>query len=163
MRRRRWLNRRAAYADDGPGVVMGSFALTQLISLVLAVAAIGATGGFVASAVARRKKRRARGVFFLGFFCGLMAGSILLARRRGRNALGAVARGVDLRTLRASTGVGPASVVSTFTRLRLRHHAFDQYCRRCWCAGRFKPTGAARGPAERRTIGRNYPVADHSG
>jgi hypothetical protein len=85
---------------------MGSLALAQLISLVLAVAAIGATGGFVASAVARRKKRRARGVFFLGFFCGLMAGSILLARRRGRKALGAVARGVDLRTLRASTGAG---------------------------------------------------------
>lgn len=85
---------------------MGSLALPQLTSLVLAVAAIGATGGFVASAVARRKKRRARGIFFLGFFCGLVAGSILLARRRGQNALGAVARGVDLRTLMAGTGAG---------------------------------------------------------
>lgn len=83
--------------------MMGSLALAQLISLVLAVAAIGATGGYVASAVARRKKRRARGVFFLGFFCGLMAGSILLARRRGQNAFEAVARGVDLRPLKAGT------------------------------------------------------------
>ena len=75
---------------------MGSLGPTHLISLLLAVAIIAATCGFIASAVARRNKRRARGFFVLGFFCGLIAGPILRRRRRGQNALGAVARCVRL-------------------------------------------------------------------
>jgi uncharacterized membrane protein YeaQ/YmgE (transglycosylase-associated protein family) len=82
---------------------MGSLGPTHLISLLLAVAIIAATCGFIASAVARRNKRRTRGVFLLGFFCGWMAGSILRGRRRGLNALGAVARCADVRPRR--TGI----------------------------------------------------------
>ena len=80
---------------------MGSLGPTHLISLLLAVAIIAATCGFIASAVMRRNKRRARGFFLLGFLCGLMAGAILPRRRRGLNALGAVARCADVRPLRA--------------------------------------------------------------
>lgn len=71
---------------------MGSLGPTHLISLLLAVAIISATCGFFASAVVWRNKRRARRLFRLGFFCGFMAGAILRGRRRGLNALGAVAR-----------------------------------------------------------------------
>ena len=67
---------------------MGSCGPTQLISLLLAVTIIAAICGFIASAVARRNKRRARGFFLLGFFCGFMAGAILRGRRRALNALG---------------------------------------------------------------------------
>ncbi len=56
---------------------MGSLGPTHLIALLLGVAIIAAICGFVASAVARRNRRRARGFFLLGFFCGLMAGAIL--------------------------------------------------------------------------------------
>lgn len=83
---------------------MGPLALAQLISLVGAVAAIGATGGFIASAVTRRKKRRTRAIFMVGFFCGLLAGSVLAARRRGQNTFAAAARGIDQRGLRAGMG-----------------------------------------------------------
>jgi hypothetical protein len=83
---------------------MGSLAVTQLVSLVLAVAAVGVTGGFIASAVVRRKKRRARGIFVLGFFCGLMAGSVLVARRRGQNTFATAAHGIHLRGLRTAVG-----------------------------------------------------------
>jgi uncharacterized membrane protein YeaQ/YmgE (transglycosylase-associated protein family) len=81
---------------------MGSLGPTQLISLLLAVAIIAATCGFIASAVARRNKRRAHRLFLLGFVCGLIAGPILRRRRRGLNALAAVARCADVRLL--STG-----------------------------------------------------------
>ena len=80
---------------------MGSLGPTHLISLLLAVAFIAAMCGFIASAVARRNKRRTRGFFLLGFVCGLMAGAVLRRRRRGLNALGAVARRADIRSLRA--------------------------------------------------------------
>jgi hypothetical protein len=85
---------------------MGSLGPTHLISLLLAVAIIAATCGFIASAVARRNKRRARGFFLLGFFCGLIAGPILWRRRRGLNALGAVARSTDVRLLSAGNRYG---------------------------------------------------------
>ena len=78
---------------------MGSLGPTHLISLLLAVAIIAATCGFIASAVARRNKRHARGFFGLGFFCGFMAGTILRRRRRGLNALRVVARCADVRPL----------------------------------------------------------------
>jgi hypothetical protein len=57
--------------------------------------------GFIASAVARRNKRRVRGFFLLGFFCGFMAGATLRKRHRGLNALGTVARCADVRRLTA--------------------------------------------------------------
>jgi hypothetical protein len=80
---------------------MGSLGPTHLISLLLAVAIIAATCGFIASAVVRRNKRRSRRLFLLGFFCGLMAGAILRGRRRRLNAFGAVAQCADVRPLRA--------------------------------------------------------------
>ena len=55
----------------------------KLISLFLAVAIIAATCGYIGSAVVRRNKRRTRGYFILGFFCGFMAGTILCRTRRG--------------------------------------------------------------------------------
>lgn len=81
---------------------MGSLGPTHLIALLLAVAGVAAIGGFVASALARRNRRRARAPFFLGFFCGLTASAILRGRRRGLNALGALAGRTDVRPL----GVG---------------------------------------------------------
>ena len=73
----------------GPEVCdMGSCGPTQLISLLLAVTIIAAICGFIASAVARRNKRRARRIFLMGYFCGWIAGAILRGRRRGLNALG---------------------------------------------------------------------------
>jgi hypothetical protein len=77
---------------------MGSLGPTHLIALLLAVATIAAMGGF-ASAVARRNRRRARGPFLLGFFCGLAAGAILRGRRL--NVLGALAGRTDVRPLGA--------------------------------------------------------------
>ena len=102
VRQRRWLDRASGLRTRRPGGCdMGSLGPTHLISLLLAVAIIAATCGFIASAVVRRNKRRARGFFLLGFFCGLMAGAILRGRRRGLNALAAVARRADGRPLRA--------------------------------------------------------------
>ena len=82
---------------------MGSVGPTYLAFLLLAVAIIAATCGFVVSTVARRNKRRACGFFVLGFLCGFMASPILRRRRRGLNALGAVARLVDVRPARLLT------------------------------------------------------------
>jgi uncharacterized membrane protein YeaQ/YmgE (transglycosylase-associated protein family) len=102
VRRRRWLDRASGQRKRRPGGWgMGSLGPTRLISLLLAVAVIAAICGFIASAVARRNKRRARGFFFLGFLCGLMTGAIVGRRHRGLNALGAVARCADLRPPRA--------------------------------------------------------------
>jgi hypothetical protein len=96
-----WIGQ-AAYADDGPeGCDMGSLGPTQLTALLLAVATIAAIGGFVASGVARRNKRRTRRLFLVGFFCGLMAGAILHGRRRGLNALRALAARTAIRPPRA--------------------------------------------------------------
>jgi hypothetical protein len=85
---------------------MGSLGPIHLISLLLTVAIVGATCGFIASAVVRRNTRRARGCFLLGFFCGLMTGAILRGRRRGLNALGAFARGADVRPLKVGVRRG---------------------------------------------------------
>jgi hypothetical protein len=102
VRRRRWLDRASGLRRRRPGGCdMGSLEPTHLIALLVAVAIIAAMCGFIASAVARRNKRRARGFFLLGFFCGLMAGAILRGRRRGLNALGAVARCADVSPRRA--------------------------------------------------------------
>src|SRR5271166_3537681 len=88
IRRRRWLDRASGLRRRRPGGCdMGSLGPTHLISLLLAVAIIAATCGLIASAVTRRNKRRTRGFFLLGFFCGLMAGAILHGRRRGLNRM----------------------------------------------------------------------------
>ena len=95
---------------------MGSLGPTHLIALLVAVAIIAAMCGFIASAVARRNKRRARGFFLLGFVCGLMAGAILRGRRRGLNALGALARCADVRPWRAGIRRGTGRLdVRAFT------------------------------------------------
>lgn len=73
---------------------------TQLIVLLVAVAIVAATSGFLGSVVVRRRKRRARGVFVLGFLCGVTAGTFLRTRRRIRHALG---QGVGLRSRRVET------------------------------------------------------------
>lgn len=69
---------------------MGAFGPTGVMVLLLAVAAIASASGYVASAIARRNKRRARAVFVLGFFCGSLASAIRRERHRGtyRSAIG---------------------------------------------------------------------------
>lgn len=62
---------------------MGSLTTAQLICPFLLVATVAALGGFVASALTSRNKRRTRRVFLLGVFCGLLAGRIS-PRRCGR-------------------------------------------------------------------------------
>lgn len=62
---------------------MGSLGPTPLIALLFAVAVIAATAGFVTSVVVQRNRRRTRGIFLVGFFCGVMAGAVRRARRRG--------------------------------------------------------------------------------
>jgi hypothetical protein len=62
---------------------MESLGAMDLIALLIAVAIIAATCGFIASAATHRNKRRARGFFVLGFLCGLMTGVIRRRRRRG--------------------------------------------------------------------------------
>jgi uncharacterized membrane protein YeaQ/YmgE (transglycosylase-associated protein family) len=84
---------------------MGSLGPTQLISLLLAVAIIGAICGFLASAVTRRKKRRARRLFLLGFFCGLMTGAIARERRHGA---GRFVRALTVAAPRVRLGWWPA-------------------------------------------------------
>jgi hypothetical protein len=83
-------------------------------------------GGFIASVATRRNKRRARGFFRLVYFCGLMTGAILRGRRRGLNALGAVARCADVRPRKAEkrrgTGrltVGALTFAASHVRLGL--------------------------------------------
>ena len=66
---------------------MGSLGPAHLLALLLVVAIVSATCGFIASAVSRRNKRRARKVFLLGFVCGYVVGPVLRKRRRGLNAL----------------------------------------------------------------------------
>jgi hypothetical protein len=66
---------------------MGPLGPAHLLALLLAVAIVSATCGFIGSAVSRRNKRRARRVFLLGFVCGYVAGPVLRRRRHGLNAL----------------------------------------------------------------------------
>jgi len=73
---------------------------TQLIVLLVAVAITAAACGFLGSVVVRRRKRRARGVFALGFLCGVTAGALLRTRRRIRHALG---QGVGVRARTVET------------------------------------------------------------
>jgi hypothetical protein len=77
---------------------------THVIALLLVVAALASLSGYLGSALARRKKRRARAYFTVGFVCGLTTGAILRGRSRGLNALAAVARRVDIRPRSAGRG-----------------------------------------------------------
>jgi hypothetical protein len=74
------------------------------MSLLLVVAALAAAGGYIASAVAKRNKRRTRTVFVLGFFCGSLTNAMLREKRRGayRSALTRT-RMVNALSQRAST------------------------------------------------------------
>ena len=88
---------------------MGSFGPTHLTMLLVAVI-LATVCGFVGSAVARRRKRRARGYFLLGFSCGFIAGLILHRRRRILNDLAAVAGQLPRRMLTLAASHGrPAS------------------------------------------------------
>lgn len=73
---------------------MGSLGPTYLIALLLAVATVSSMCGFLASAVARRSKRRGRASFLLGCICGFLAGEV--ARRRRRGLTKVVTRCADL-------------------------------------------------------------------
>ena len=88
---------------------MGSLGPTQLTLLLVAIV-LAAVSGFVGSAVTRRRKRRARRYFVLGFSCGFIAGLILHRRHRILNDLAAFAGQLPRRmlALAASTGL-PAS------------------------------------------------------
>jgi len=112
VRRRRWLDRASGLRRRRPGGCdMGSLGPTQLIALLLAVAIVAATGGFVASAIARTNKRRTRRLFLLGFVCGLTAGAVLRGRRRSLHAW----RGLDGRHRSRGTSLltGPGPSTST--------------------------------------------------
>lgn len=84
---------------------MGSLGATQFICLLLAVALAGATGGFIASTAVRSNKRRTRGVFLVGFFCGVMAA--LVARRRKHGASRLAVRSLSSSVLPVRLGVSP--------------------------------------------------------
>jgi len=100
---------------------MGSLGSIHLIFLLVAVAIIATTCGFIASAVVRRNRRRARGFFLLGFLCGLTAGAILPGRRRGLNALGAVARCADVDPRRAGIRRGTGRFVARALTIAVSH------------------------------------------
>jgi hypothetical protein len=84
---------------------MGLLGTTQLISLLLVVAAGAALCGFVAPTAARRKRRRTRGIFLVGFFCGLVAGGVLRGRRSDAGRL--AARALSLAVSRVRLGLSP--------------------------------------------------------
>ena len=71
---------------------------TQLIALLLVVAALSSVCGYVGSAISRRKKRSARAYFTVGFFCGVTTSAVLRGRRRALHALAAVVRRTRLST-----------------------------------------------------------------
>jgi outer membrane lipoprotein SlyB len=76
---------------------MGALGLMQLFWLLLVVAIVAALGGYLGSAISRRNKRRARGIFLLGFFCGSVAGAILREKRDRTRVLAVIARHRGLR------------------------------------------------------------------
>jgi hypothetical protein len=73
--------------------------------------------GFVAAAAVRGSKRRARGFFVVGFFCGLTTGTILRGRRRGLRVIGAVARRARVRPRRAGILDCERAVKTTWRRV----------------------------------------------
>ena len=86
---------------------MGSLGTTSVMSLLLAVAAITGSCGFLAANMVRRKRRPVRRAFLAGVFCGLLAGELYRVRRHGPKALLATALRAlrsDLRTHLAAVG-----------------------------------------------------------
>lgn len=71
---------------------MQAVGLTHLILLLVAVAVIAGTSGFLAAVVMQGKRRRARQYFVVGFVCGVTTAAILRVRRRGLHAWGTVTR-----------------------------------------------------------------------
>jgi hypothetical protein len=93
VRRRRCLDRANGLCRRRHGgCPMGSLGPTHLFSLLLVVAIIAATYRLFALPVARRNRRRARGFFLVGFFCGFMSCAILRRRHRRLQPLGAAGR-----------------------------------------------------------------------
>ena len=88
--------------DDAPGgFEIGVLGITQLTSLLLAVAVVAGLSGFLAATLAQnkwtrttlaQKKRRAQRVFLAGALCGLVAGRIVRGRRCRRKVVAAIAR-----------------------------------------------------------------------
>ncbi|MDG5485373.1 hypothetical protein [Mycolicibacterium gadium] len=72
--------------------------MPQAIFLLVAVAAIAAVCGHTASAIARRKKQRARRYLTVGFLCGFAAGVIV--RRNWRDIAHLVGRALSSRSSR---------------------------------------------------------------
>ncbi|WP_199253645.1 hypothetical protein [Mycolicibacterium mengxianglii] len=66
--------------------------MLQLFLLLVAVAVVAATFGYIGSVAVRRRSRRRRGAFLLGFLCGSAVGIILPQRRRRLRLLTAVRR-----------------------------------------------------------------------
>ena len=64
-----------------------SLVAVQLLCLTLAAALTAVTYRLIASAIAQRKNRRARGYFAFGFACGFLASTIVRGRRRRLQAL----------------------------------------------------------------------------
>jgi hypothetical protein len=79
---------------------------THLLPLLAAVALVAGASGFLGAVAMRRKSRRTRTIFTLGFVCGATAVAIFDVRRRGISALGTTYRrlGLGSRTRRAVVG-----------------------------------------------------------
>jgi hypothetical protein len=60
---------------------MGSLGPIHLVVVILVVAAVAGTAGFVAALV-RTNRRRARGFFVLGFVCGMTTAAVRRHKRR---------------------------------------------------------------------------------
>jgi len=82
---------------------MGSLGTPQFILLLAVVAAAAALCGFIASTVARSKKRHARRFFVTGFFCGFTAGVVV--RRRWRDIGRLAARALSSSALPTRLGL----------------------------------------------------------
>jgi len=85
---------------------MQAVGTTHLPLLLAGVALVAGASGFLGAVVMRRKSRRTRTIFTLGFVCGATAAAIFDARRRGVPALAATYRrlGLGPRTQRAVVG-----------------------------------------------------------
>ena len=58
-----------------------------LLPLLFAVATIGGAVGFLSAIALRRKRRRRRTIFALGFLCGAAAAAVYDVRRHGLRSL----------------------------------------------------------------------------
>nr|WP_090281482.1 hypothetical protein [Mycolicibacterium komanii]CRL77920.1 hypothetical protein CPGR_04961 [Mycolicibacterium komanii] len=66
---------------------MGSLGPPAWISLLIAVAIMGALCGFVTSSAMRRNRRHTRRIFVIGAFCGFLAGATHARRHVAAAAL----------------------------------------------------------------------------